>query len=189
MSIHLVLYSNNEPFDTTKRLIIESINTYTQKQVIIHNYNLNKIKQKEWFKYIKDLPFIYKNGRRDGYYNSWKAFIIKDVYDEMENNDILYYVDSSQYFKIGFTESIDKLCDIANEINCIAGSIGDDIKNNSARCCDNMMVWNKIILSKGNSAYFRKPHVLNSWFLFKKCQSNDAFINEWAYIQYTCYKV
>ena len=34
MSIHLVLYSNNEPFDTTKRLTIESINNYTQKKLL-----------------------------------------------------------------------------------------------------------------------------------------------------------
>ena len=39
MSVHLVLYSNNEPFDTTKRLTIQSIGKYTQKQVIIHDYN------------------------------------------------------------------------------------------------------------------------------------------------------
>jgi hypothetical protein len=128
MSIHLVLYSNNEPFDTTKRLIIQSIHKYTQKQVIIHDYNLEKIKQKDWFQHIKDLPSIYNNGRRDGYYNAWKAFITKDVYDKMNDDDILYYVDSSQYFKTGFNENIDKLCDIVNEQLCVAGSIGDDVK-------------------------------------------------------------
>jgi len=53
MTIHLVVYSNNEPFDTTKRLIIQSIHKYTQKQVIIHDYNLEKIKQNEWFNLIK----------------------------------------------------------------------------------------------------------------------------------------
>jgi len=46
MIIHLVLDSNNKPFNTTKRVTIESINKYTQKQVIIYNYNLEKIKEK-----------------------------------------------------------------------------------------------------------------------------------------------
>jgi hypothetical protein len=183
--IHLVLYSNNEPYDTTKRLTIESIEKYTQKQVIIHDYNLEKIKQKEWFQYIKDLPLIHKSGIRDGYYNSWKAFIIKDVYDEMKDGDILYYVDSSQYFITGFTENIDKLCDIVNEKLCIAGSISDDVCNNSFGCCNDIMIWNKIIPDKDNSEYLSKPHVLNSWFLFKKCDSNNAFINDWAY--FSCY--
>ena len=185
MSIHLILYSNNEPFDTTKRLTIESIHEYTHKQVIIHDYNLEKIKQKEWFQHIENLPLINKSGRRDGYYNSWKAFITKDVYDAMKYGDILYYVDSSQYFRTGFTEHIDKLYDIVNEKLCVAGSIGDDVNNNSFNCCDDITIWNKIIPDKDNTNYLSKPHVLNSWFLFKKCNSNNAFINDWVY--FSCY--
>lgn len=185
MSIHLILYSNNEPFDTTKKLTIESINSYTNKQVIIHDYNLENIKQKKWFQHIQELPSMYRDGRRDGYYNSWKAFITKDVYDEMTENDILYYVDSSQYFISGFTENIDKLCDIVNEKLCIAGSVGDNVQNNSYGCCDNIMVWNKIITDKDNTNYLSKPHVLNSWFLFKKCETNNKFINDWVY--FVCY--
>jgi hypothetical protein len=181
MSVHLVLYSNNEPYDTTKRLTIESINKYTKKQVIIHDYNLEKIKQKEWFKYIKDLPSIYKPGRRDGYYNSWKAFITRDVYYEMNDGDILYYVDSSQHFRTGFTQNIDKLCDIVSEKLCVAGSISHDVKNNSFGCCDNIMIWNTVIPNNDNTKHLDKLHVLNSWFLFKKCDSNNNFINEWAY--------
>lgn len=185
MSIHLVLYSNNEPFDTTKRLTIDSLHNYTEKNVIIHDYNLEKIKQKEWFQLIKDLPYINRAGRRDGYYNSWKAFIIKDVYDDMIDGDILYYVDSSQYFQSGFTENIDKLCNIANQKMCIAGSIGDNVKNNSFGCCDNIIIWNKIIPDKDNIVYLNYPHVLNSWFLFTKCEQNNYFIKEWVY--FSCY--
>ena len=47
----------------------------------------------------------------------------------MNYDDILYYVDSSQYFRTGFSENIDKLCDIANEQLCVAGSIGANVKN------------------------------------------------------------
>jgi len=183
--IHLILYSNNEPFDTTKRLTKESIYKYTNKQIIIHDYNLEKIKQKGWFQFIKNLYSIHKPGRRDGYYNSWKAFITKDVYDGMKDNDILYYVDSSQYFRTGFTENIDKLCDIVNEKLCIAGSVGYDVKNNSYGCCNDLMVWNKINPDKDNTEYLNTPHILNSWFLFKKCESNNNFINDWVY--FSCY--
>jgi hypothetical protein len=184
--IHLVLYSNNEPFDTTKRITIESIHNYTKKQVIIHDYNLEKIKQNEWFKLIKDLPAIKDGyGRRDGYYNAWKAFIIKDVYDKMNDDDILYYVDSSQHFRTGFNENIDKLCDIVNEQLCVAGSVGNNMRNNSRGCCNNIIVWNKIIPDKNNNENLNKPHVLNSWFLFKKCHSNTSFINDWVY--FICY--
>ena len=188
MSVHLVLYSNNEPFNTTKRLTIESINKYTNKNIIIHDYNLEKIKQTQWFQIIKDIPLIQKDGRRDGYYNIWKAFITKDVYDAMNDGDILYYTDSSQYFQTGFTENIDKLCDIANEILRIAGSIGDDMKNNSFGCCDNIDIWNIIIPDKDNTENLSKPHVLNSWFLFKKCELNNTFINDWVYFSSYIYK-
>ena len=185
MSVHLVLYSNNEPYLTTKLLTINSINNYTKRKVIIHDYDLKKIEQKKWFDLLKNLPSIDKRGRRDGYYNCWKAFITKEVYDEMPEGDILYYVDSSRYFRSGFTENIDKLCDIVNEKLCIAGSVGNDFKNNWYQCCHDLMVWNKIITNNDNTIYLNKPHVLNSWFLFKKCPSNNNFINDWVY--FSCY--
>jgi hypothetical protein len=183
--IHIILYSNNEPYTTTKQLTIKSIPFFTSKKYRIHDYNLEKIKQKPWFTYIEKLPLINNRGRRDGYYNAWKAFITKDVYDEMEDNDILYYVDSSQFFKQGFTQNIDKLCDIVNEKLSIAGSVGYDIKNNSVSCCDKLLVWNVILPNKNNTIHIHKLHVLNSWFLFKKCKENNGFINDWAY--FSCY--
>ena len=131
------------------------------------------------------MPLIHKAGRRDGYYNIWKAFITKDVYDDMKDGDILYYVDSSRYFITGFTENIDKLYDIVNEKLCVAGSIGDDVRNDSYGCCNDVVIWNKIIPDKDNTEYLSIPHVLNSWFLFKKCDSNHAFINDWVY--FSCY--
>jgi hypothetical protein len=77
------------------------------------------------------------------------------------------------------------MCDIVNEILCIAGSVGDDIQNNSYECCNNIMIWNIIIPDKDNNENISKRHVLNSWFLFKKCDSNNAFINDWVY--FSCY--
>ena len=129
MRVHLVLYSNSEPYDTTKRLTIETVNKYTTKNLVIHDYTLEVIKPKEWFKLIQDLPLIHRVGRRDGYYNAYKAFCVNEVYNSMNSDDILYYVDSSKYFISGFTESIDKLCDIVNEKGFIAGSVGDDVRN------------------------------------------------------------
>jgi hypothetical protein len=183
MSIHLVVYSNNEPFNTTKRLNIESIKLYTSRTVVIHDYNLDSIKEKSWFTNIEGLPSIHKDGRRDGYYNSLKAYITEEVYESMDENDILYYVDSSQWYRNGFTENIDKLCDICEKIYCIAGSVGPDSRNISGECCDKLHIWNKIMPT--DSSYLYKFHVLNSWFLFKKCKENDLFIKEWSH--YTSY--
>jgi len=186
MAIHLVLYSHNEPFDTTKRLTIESVHNYTTRPVIIHDYNLEKIKQRDWFEHIKDLPSFHKRGRRDGYYCAYKAFCPYEVYNLMGDNDILYYVDSSQYYKTGFTENIDKLCDIVNEKGFIAGSVGDDVRNNSFQCCDNIKVWNKIIPDNDNTIYLNDRHILASWFILRKTDINTAFMNEW--IKWCVYK-
>jgi len=185
-TIHLVLYSQGEPFDTTKRKTIETVNKYTNKRVIIHDYNLDKIKERDWFKYIKDLPSIDKLGKRDGYYNSWKGFITKDVYDEMNDNDILYYVDSSQHYRVGFNENIDKLCDIVNKKGFIAGSVGDNVRNNTLGLCDNIKVWDKIIPNNDNKKYLDDRHVLNAWYILKKMENNRPFIEEW--VKWSVYK-
>ncbi len=184
MIVNLVLYSNGEPFNTTKKMTIDSVYKFTKKNINIHDYNLEKIKQRNWFKYIKDLPTIIRDGKRDGYYNSWKAFIIKEVYDKMNDTDILYYVDSSQHYVEGFTENIDKLCDIVFEKGFIAGSVGNDIKNNTLKYCDNLDIWNKILPNNNNINLIDKLHVLNSWFILKKNDINTNFINDWIFFTY-----
>ena len=88
-SINLVLYSHGEPFNSTKIKLIETINKFTNRNVIIHDYDLDRI---------------------------MKSFIVNEVYENMNDSDILYYVDSSRYFKYGFTENVDKLCDIVLDL-------------------------------------------------------------------------
>lgn len=182
-SINLVLYSDREPFNSTKKKLIDTINKFTKRKVIIHDYDLNKIMKSSWFSKIKELPEIKCNDfrRRHGYYNSWKSFIVNEVYQNMNNRDILYYVDSSRHFKTGFTENVDKLCNIVLEKGIIAGSVGRDIKNNDRKCCDNINVWNKIIPNNDNSVYLNKLHVLNSWFILVKNNTNTNFLNDWNY--------
>lgn len=182
MSVHLVLYSNNEPYDTTKSRIKASVGSFTEKKVVVHDFNLEKIKGREWFRHLQGLPAVpARPGRRDGYYNCWKALIVQDVYAEMPEGDLLYYVDCSSYFPTGFTENMDALCDLAFARARVAGSVGADIANNSIHCCDDLMVWNKIISGADNAPHLGKMHVLNSWFLFTKCAANDGFIQDWAH--------
>jgi hypothetical protein len=152
-TVHLVVYSNGEPFNTTKRLLIESISKHTKYKVMIHDYDLNKIKTYTWFKLLRNLLKINKLGRRDGYYNSWKAFIVCDVYNKMNSNDILYYVDSSQYHIEGFTHNIDKICEYTYKTGIVAGSVSDDTTNYYFNVCDNLLVWDKIIPNKINKKH------------------------------------
>lgn len=181
-TINLVVYSNGEPYNSTKKKLIETIKLFTNRNVIIHDYDLNKIKQSSWYNKIKRLPNVIDGfGRRDGYYNCWKSFIVNEVYLKMKDNDILYYVDSSRHYKYGFTENIDKLCDIVLKNRIIAGSVGYDIKNNTLKYCDNLDIWNKINPNNNNNNNLNKMHVLNSWFILVKNNINTNFLNEWNY--------
>ena len=188
--IHLILYSNGEPYTSTKKKIIETIHNFSKYKVIIHDYNLERISTLDWFYYIKDLPninhLIEGDGKRDGYYNCWKAFITRDVFLQMKDIDILYYVDCSKYFLEGFTSNIDKLCNFAFKNGCIAGSVGSKSNNNTVWCCDKLEIWNKIIPNNNNSIFLEKKHVLNSWFIMAKNDTNKNFIDDWIY--YCIYK-
>ena len=135
-----------------------------------------------WYNKIKELPKI-KNGKgqRDGYYNCWKSFIVNEVYSNMNDGDILYYVDSSRHYRNGFTESVDKLCDIVLKNGIIAGSVGKDLNNNNYECCNNIDIWNKIIPNNDNRDYLNKMHILNSWFILVKNNINTKFLNDWNY--------
>lgn len=186
MTIHLVLYANREPFMTTQQLIIESVAACTTNTIVIHDYTLDKIQRCSWFKSILPYRLIFKQGRRDGLYNAWKAFIVRDVYEKMCYGDVLYYVDCSQYYKCGFTENIDKLCRIALEKGAIAGSVAADVLNITDGCCYKMKIWDEIIPNINESA-LERMHVLNSWFLFAYSAQNTQFINDWVYYTtYTC---
>ncbi len=57
---------------------------------------------------------------------------------------------------MGFTENIDKLCNIVKEKNFIAGSVSNDVHNNDFGCCNNISIWNKIIVDKDNNELLKK---------------------------------
>ena len=179
-NLHLILYSNGKIYDDTKKKLIDTISNVTDRLIIIHDYNLDKIKKSSWFNKIEKLPQLQNiNGYRDGYFNCWKPFITKEVYEKMNDDDILYYVDSSQHFQYGFNQNIDKLCNIVIKEKIIAGSIGNDIQN--SYCCNNILVWNKILNNSDNKNLLNLPHVLNSWYILTKNDTNFKFIEDWIY--------
>jgi hypothetical protein len=103
------------------------------------------------------------------------------VYETLEEEDVLYYVDSSRYYMNGFIEEIDRLVDAVITRVFIAGSVGKDVLNNSYECCHNIDVWNTINPNTDNTRFLSKMHVLNSWFILKKSDICSAFINDWVY--------
>ena len=178
--IHLVLYSNNEPYKTTKLKTIQSIKHL--ENVKIHSFSLENIQNKEWFKqYIKPLRNYKGNGSRDGYWNCWKSFIVRDVLQQASYGDVVYYVDSSKYHIEGFKYDINPICELVKKYGFIAGSCGDDIMNGTSHCCHNLSVWNTIHPFLSVESMLKKKHILNSWFLMVKSDTSTSFVNEWCY--------
>ena len=180
--IHFVIYSDGEPYNSTKKKLIKTIHKFTNRNVIIHDYDLDRMKKSCWYDKIKELPQVTGGvGRRDGYYCVYKAFIVNEVYENMNDGDILYHVDASRHFRTGFTENVDKLCDIVLKEGIIAGHVGKDVKNNSYGCCDNLDIWNKIIPNNDNSKLLDKMHLCSSWIILTKNNKNTEFMKEYLY--------
>ena len=179
MSIHLVMYSNKEPFDTTKRMMKETLHKFTKRPVIIHDYTLDSIKECEWFHHIETISEVREIRKRDGSHCAWKPYIIRDVYNVMGDNDILFYADCSRYFTSGFKEPLDELFNSVDLYGHMAGCVADNVLNNTT--CENIDVWNTILPNEDNTLHLRKKHICASWLLMKKNTLMTAFINDWAF--------
>jgi hypothetical protein len=191
-NIHFITYANgthrntNITYSSTQQLLTNTIQNNTKYNVIFHTHNLETIMQKEWFVEIAEFPNVSlnQNWNRGGYYNSWKPFLVKEVYDMMGDDDLLYYVDSSGYHQCGFEHNIDTLMEYTHLNKNVCGSFGSDVLNNSFNCCDNIEIWNFLnFFDKDEiNKIMNIPHVLNSWFVFSKDSINSNFINEWVFL-------
>jgi len=91
---------------------------------------------------------------------------------------VLFYLDCSQYYKDGFKESIDRICSIALEKGIIAGSIGNTMKHGEFSLCNKINIWKKVY-AECDTNILEKPHILNSWFLLSKNNTNTQFMKDW----------
>ena len=180
--IHFITYAENSPYIETQVLLNASIDRFTKYEVVKHAYNFDRLKALGSFRHVgaADLPAFYYQGRRDGYYCAYKVIIPFEVYNSMGENDILYYCDSSRYFKTGVEHQIDKLAEHCfNKCPFIAGSFATDVLNSSYGCCDKKVVWDLVAPAINYTEALAVPHVLASWFMLKKTPQNTAFMNDW----------
>jgi hypothetical protein len=201
LKLHFVTYANNDPYLKTQKLLNESIHRFTDAEVVLHAYNLDTIQNKPWFKHIKDLPYANNplcvgTGKRDGYFNSWKSFLIHEVYNSMGIDDIVYYVDSSKYYIEGFQQTIEPFLQfLKNELKIYCGSVSywahspqssfkhsSNLANNLwISTCNNLNVWEYIIPDRQLcETFLEKPHLLNSSVAFTKNELSDSILNEWV---------
>lgn len=78
--IHLVMYSDGEPFDSAKRKMIETIQKCTSRQVVCHAYDRTNITSRDWYHHAKAVSKIPEVRKRDGLHCVYKPFITNDVF-------------------------------------------------------------------------------------------------------------
>ena len=179
--VHVVNLANNEPFLSSQKAIMNTIRSHTSWDVVFHDLSIDKIRDRPWFallEKISRLP-VYA-GRRDGYYCAWKPFIIRDVYQTMGENDILYYVDASRYWRTGFRANLDAFFAEVVSRGMIAGSVGDNVLNSSYDCLTNRNVWNTMGMDHMFEEGQSKRHVLSAWMAFAKTPLSTQLLAEWT---------
>lgn len=179
--VHLVSMANNEPFVSSQKAIFNTIQKHTKYTVVIHEFNIERIKARPWFNLLERIHALPEMpGRRDGYYCAWKPFLIHDVYQLMDENDVLYYVDSSKYWQQGYTDNLDMFIDEVRKRGNIAGSVGDNVLNSSYGCLTNRNVWKTMGMEHMFEASQSRRHVLSAWMAFTKTPLTTTFLKEWV---------
>jgi hypothetical protein len=175
---------NGLPYSDTQKMLVDSIQSQTKREVILHTYDLESLSKLECFSKIANWPIKYPDPwGRDGFYNVYKVIIANDIIDKIDDGDFIYYTDSSAYIREPFLQNIDRLFKYADYNGHVCGSAGTDVKHNSFHCCDKKEVWDCIWpeVSDDFKLIMHKSHILASWYLFKKNDKSIKFIKEWAH--------
>lgn len=189
--IHFITYAEGvhrnygTSFQAVQKLLNESIVQNTSYEVVLHSHNLDSIKKQPWFYKIKDYPNLF-NGewwKRDGYCFAYKVFLTKQILNIADDGDIVYYADSSAYFRTPFKYNLDRFFRYVEHNGHVCGAISTECQHNSFLCCDNTIVWNEVYENvKLDFDYIlNKNHIAASWFAFKKNDENIKFVDEWAH--------
>lgn len=170
------------PYSDTQKMMVDSIQSKTNREVIFHTHNLETLKNEKWFHKVESYPSKYPDPwGRDGLYCAYKVMIANELIDTIDDGDFIYYTDSSAYFREPFEENIDRLFDYVEYNGHACGSAGNDFKHNSFGCCDNKRVWETIWPNCDYHMIVNKPHILASWYCFQKNEETTKFIKDWAY--------
>lgn len=169
IKIYFLSYGNHKFKNSIQRIKIEAermnifdkIYCFTEKDL-----------DKQFLKQHGD--FINKNDRGGGYW-IWKPYIIKKVLDEMNENDILFYVDSGSQLNM---EGLERLCEYFEIVtNSKYGSLAFELPYLEKN-------WTKGDLFVHFGVQSNK-NITHSWqlmatsFVLRKCDHVMSMINEW----------
>jgi hypothetical protein len=175
-------------YSDTQKMLVNSIQSQTEREVISYTHNLETMKAQSWFHKIEHLSQIEMGESnwwsRDGYFCAYKALFANDLLDKIDEGDYIYYTDSSAYFREPFMQNLDRFFDYVDYNGHICGSHGNDFAHSSFGCLTNQDVWKKIWPE--SEIYLpnllEHKHILASWYCFKNTEQNRKFIKEWSYL-------
>jgi hypothetical protein len=175
------------PYSDTQSMLVDSIQLHTNREVVHHTFDLEKLKQQNWFHKIEHFPKVEMGSRdwaRDGYFCAYKALFANDLLSKIDEGDYIYHTDSSAYFREPFTQNLDRFFDYVDYNGHICGSHGNDFQHNSFGCFDRLDVWRTIWpeVEKYWPNILNHKHLLASWYCFKNNEENRKFIREWTYL-------
>ena len=176
------------PYSITQKLLVDSIQDKTKRVVIHHTHDLESMKAQSWFYKIAHFPSILigdrivKQWRRDGYFCAYKALFANELLDAVDDGDLIYWTDSSAYYREPFTENLDRFFDYVDYSGGVCGSHGYDVKHSSFGCLTDTNVWK--LLWPDSEKYMpgilEHLHILASWYCVRVDANSRAFIREWS---------
>jgi len=173
------------PYAETQRMLVQSIQSKTKYEVVLHTHSLESMMKQPWFHLVQDYPNKFpEQWGRDGYYCAYKVFFTQALMNVIDEGDIIYYTDCSAYFREPFTENIDRLIKVIENVqDGWWGTAGNDFRHSTSSCCDNTQVWGAIWPEGMDriSELLDKSHILASSYMIQKNEKTKKIIDEWAY--------
>lgn len=181
--VALVLYARGEPYVSTAQKLVASFRDLCRFDHEVHLFDHAAICHRPWFSYLQEcLDGTVIHGRREGFYNAWKGHIVRDVFNSLNDGDMLYYVDSSRYYPIGFYEDLNTLFSIqaGTDENLFTGSFNRWLTHTSYDIGNKPQLYELMGMADRYAELMEQPALLNSSFLLKKGPKAQAFADEWA---------
>lgn len=166
MNIHFITFSDEKYQIRQKELENFAINSKKFKTVT--SYTKNWLLQTDFYEENKDILDL---SRGCGYW-LWKPFIIKEKLQEIDKNDIIFYIDCGDWFNISIVDYI--LQKMQSEQQHILFHEYEEYKNSN---------WTKkdcfVLMSCDEEKYWNGKHVEAGILFIKNSEFSNKIISEW----------
>lgn len=171
MRFHFVCYSNDKFYETQKLLCSEIRSSFEFDSIT--SYTEEWLKTTEFYSCNK---FLLSEKRGAGWW-AWKPYIILKKLEEVEDGDVVVYLDTADTIRPGITSYLRNILD--NEICLLLLGGG---KNS---------VWTKkecfVVMKCDESRFWSAPQIEAGFQVWKKCSKTIEILHQ--YLEWCCNRV